>query len=379
MKILIVIDALGFGGAERLLISLLPQLRKLGVYSEIVAANPPYSLMPELQDEGIVVHCLNIKHRWAIPQAVYKLTKIYKQGQFDIIWGHLYFGNLYAAYTSFFVKNAKVVWTLHSTGYTLNLPITTWQKFRMWLEKITAHYLVDVKVGVSNAVVDDYQQALKWSVHRIYNGIPIEKLPPKIDIEQYYIIREHYAIAQDAFFIVTPARYVEQKGHVILCEALHILKLEKNWCPVCICTGYGHLKPVIQQRISELDLNNVIRLFNPLKQSELFKLIQTANAVVLPSLREPFGIAAIEAMSLAIPTVLTDTDGFKEVVGNTQSALIVPPNQPRALAEALWQLYCDESLQKKLSQTGAERVANNFAISKIAAEWFDLFNNLIAK
>mgnify|MGYP000556522380 CR=1 FL=1 len=376
IRVLTIIDTLGYGGAERLLVSLLPELQKQGVTCEVAVAHAPYSLMPELEQAGIKVHCLDISHRWAIPEAAYKLANICKQNQFDIIWGHLYFGNLYAAYTRLFIKSLKVVWTLHSTGYALIPPVSVWQNFRMKFEGMTAKYLVNTKVGVSNSVVNDYQQAFGWSMHRIYNGIPIDKLPPAINIKQQLQIRNSFGIPEKDFLITVPARYVEQKGHFVLCDALHILKVEKKWLPFCLCASQGYLKPIIQQRINDLELSNAIHLLDSLKQNKLFQLIQSSDAVVLPSLREPFGIAAAEAMALKTATILTNTDGFKEVVGDSKAALLVSPNNPRELANAIWKIYTDKALREKLSQEGKKRIAENFDIAVITAEWIKLFNNI---
>lgn len=87
MRILVVIDSLGYGGAERLLVSLLPELRKRGIFCEIAVANHPYSLMPELEDARFKVHCLGLSHRWALREAANKLSKICKNEPFDFIWG----------------------------------------------------------------------------------------------------------------------------------------------------------------------------------------------------------------------------------------------------------------------------------------------------
>ena len=101
-----------------------------------------------------------------------------------------------------------------------------------------------------------------------------------------------------------------------------------------------------------------------------------ADAVVLPSLIEPFGIAAAEAMALGTPTVLTDIDGFKELVGDSNSALKVPVNDSSSLAEALWQLRSNPELSKTVSMEGKKRIQEKFDISKLATDWRDLFIGL---
>jgi len=70
-----------------------------------------------------------------------------------------------------------------------------------------------------------------------------------------------------------------------------------------------------------------------LRYDQLFPLIQSADDVVIPSLREPFGIAAAEAMLLGVPVVLTRVDGLIELVGDSEGALMASPGDARSLAE----------------------------------------------
>ena len=81
-------------------------------------------------------------------------------------------------------------------------------------------------------------------------------------------------------------------------------------------------------------------------------------------------------MALKTATILTNTDGFKEVVGDSKAALLVSPNNPRELANAIWKIYTDKALREKLSQEGKKRIAENFDIAVITAEWIKLFNNI---
>lgn len=80
----------------------------------------------------------------------------------------------------------------------------------------------------------------------------------------------------------------------------------------------GFVTPFLGQlraRAAELGLVGAVEFAPPMLHDQLFPLIQAADAVVIPSLREPFGIAAAEAMLLGTPVVLTRVDGFVELGG----------------------------------------------------------------
>ena len=85
-------------------------------------------------------------------------------------------------------------------------------------------YLVNTRVAVSQAVLESYPKLLGSNINCIYNGIPVANLPAKLTIEQKLITRKQYDVDKDDFLVVVPARYVEVKGHAVLCAALALLK-----------------------------------------------------------------------------------------------------------------------------------------------------------
>src|SRR6185503_6862165 len=96
VRVLAVIDSLGFGGAELLLLSLLPKMRLRGVLCEVAILHPPLALADELERRGITVHRIGLRHRWLFPVAIYKVWRLCANRRFHVLWGHLFFGNLYA-------------------------------------------------------------------------------------------------------------------------------------------------------------------------------------------------------------------------------------------------------------------------------------------
>lgn len=384
MRVLCIIESFGYGGAERLLISLLPELMSFDVYCDVVALGMPYSydLAKELEAHGIKIYRLNISHRWLIPEIVYKLNRVCRNTKYDILWGHLYFGNLYAMLASIVNPKTKVVLTLHSPpGYADSPPVKIWHYLRLKIEKFGGLFLADKIIAVSQSVAYDYKQKLGWkNIGVVYNGIHVKSLPTALEPNARKQIRNVYGIPDDEFLLVVPARYAKQKGYPILLEALGLLAKEKGWLPMCIAAGgVGVYKPEIQKQIITLGLRNNVYLYDDLPQYDLFKLIQSADAVVIPSLREPFGIAAAESMALGVPTIMSSVDGLKELAGNEETAIMVPPGDPRSLVNAIWQLHVNPELGNKIRQAGKRRVYENFDISMSASGWAKVFSKLVEK
>ena len=139
--------------------------------------------------------------------------------------------------------------------------------------------------------------------------------------------------------IVTPSRFIPKKGHLGPSRRAGHIEPGKIVAPEIGGPGpcYAIPRPTPCAGRGTRP-GGAVEFAPPMPHGQLFPLIQSADAVVIPSLREPFGIAAAEAMLLGVPVVLTRVDGFLELVGDSEGAVMVSPNDPRGLAEAIWSL-----------------------------------------
>ena len=376
MKVLVVIDSLGFGGAERLLVTLLPEMKRNRIDCDVVVLMSPYSLATELQEAGIRVVPLGIAHRWFIPEALFKLFRIIWQGKYDAVWGHLFFGNMYAMLSGILAGIDNRVMTLHSRGYAENMPTKLWQKIRLRIEKFIGYHCPSKIIAVSNATARDYQISFGWDqIGVVHNAIPVNLLPPLIDSDQRIEIRQRFGVREDAFLMVTAARYVGDKGHSVMLDALVKFRGLHGWCPHWIAAGHGPLKPELEHKSKILKLADSVLFLDSLPQIKLFSLIQSADVFVLPSLSEPFGIAAGEALALGVPCILSDVGGLCELagVGDAAVAKMVKPNDPLALCNAIWGVYSDVATREKRVREGKLRISKIFSTTAIVKKWCTIF------
>lgn len=366
------------GGAEQLMVGLLPQLRKHGYEVEVaILFQSTNDLIADLEEKGVRTHALGLLHRWSVLHNIRALRKVARQGKFQIIWGHLYFGNLYARLLALMIHSGKSVVTLHSGGRFRPPPRGFRARLHAWLESLLLRGS-NAKVAVSKALAEDYKAHFKWqNINIIHNGIVRSANQQPLTVDERRQRRASLAVLDDDFFIVVPARFVREKGYSTLLDALAWLRLEKNWCPRMIAFGLGPLLEQLQAQAQELDISKRVRFVSPpVPQADLHQIMQAADAVCIPSLQEAFGIAAAEAMSLGLPTVLTRVDGFLELVGESRGALLVPPNDPIALARAIWTLKEDAALRRELGERARRRISDKFDISVCSSNWASLFDGL---
>jgi len=100
---------------------------------------------------------------------------------------------------------------------------------------------------------------------------------------------------------------------------------------------------------------------------EVPPLLAQTTALVLPTLREPFGLAFLDAMACAVPCVATRVEAVPEIVEDGVTGLLVPPGDPVALAAALEHLLSDPARAREMGRRGRERVAERFLWSHAAA------------
>ncbi|MFA5854319.1 MAG: glycosyltransferase family 4 protein [Patescibacteria group bacterium] len=99
------------------------------------------------------------------------------------------------------------------------------------------------------------------------------------------------------------------------------------------------------------------------------------NVLTVPSAKESFGMAALEAMADGLPVVATRVGGLPEVVVHGKTGLLVPPEDPRAMADALLTLLRDTMRTKQLGEAGRERATQLFTEEKMQTAWIELFSS----
>lgn len=359
------------------MVGLLPELRKHGYEVELaILFQSSNDLIADIERRGVRTHALCLKHRWRILHNIRALQKVARKGEFDIFWGHLYFGNLYAHLLALATHSGKSVVTLHSGGRFDPKPQGIKASLHAWLECSLLRGS-SAKVAVSQAIARDYNIHFKWqNIDIIHNGVAARANRQPLTADERRRIRHSLGISDDDFFVVVPARFVREKGYPILLDALAWLRCERDWCPRVVAFGHGSLLEQTRLKAKQLCLTDLVRFFLPVPQSDLHLIMQAADGVCMPSSHEGLPVAAAEAMSLGVPVVATKIDGFVELVGDSQAALLVRPNDSAALGEALWMLKEDITLRHELGARARQHISDNFDISVCASNWASLLDSL---
>ena len=184
-------------------------------------------------------------------------------------------------------------------------------------------------------------------------------IPNGVDPDEFAGVAAEGAFAP---YVLAVGRLVPQKGFDVLLEAFRSDSLsELN----LVIAGEGFERVRLEARVRELGLASRVHLIGSVDRTRLAQLLGGARVFAFPSRGEAFGIALLEAMAAGVPAVAAAAGGVPELARAEENALLVPTDEPAALAAALARLATDDKLRSHLISGGLTTAAT-LAWSRIA-------------
>jgi starch synthase len=213
-------------------------------------------------------------------------------------------------------------------------------------------------------------------VHVIYNGIDAEQYSPDPNTD----VIERYGVDTSRPSVVFVGRITRQKGVPVLLRAAAHLDPDVQ---LVLCAGAPdtpELGAEVAGLVEELrkTRSGVIWLSGMLSKREVIQLLSHSTLFACPSVYEPLGIVNLEAMACGTAVVASKTGGIPEVVADGETGLLVPPDEPEALAESINALTRDPDRAKAMGAAGRERAATQFDWARIAGQTADLYRSVVS-
>lgn len=165
----------------------------------------------------------------------------------------------------------------------------------------------------------------------------------------------------------------EAKGHLDLVDAAAIVRRTRPDARFLVA-GEGALRGAIEARIRERGLEGAFTLLG--QRRDVPEVIAALDVFAMPSLWEGLPYVVLEAMAAGKPVVASDVNGNRDLVADGETGLLVPPQQPDALAAAILRLLADPPLAAALAARGREQVLARFSIDSMLARYGALFAEL---
>ena len=228
----------------------------------------------------------------------------------------------------------------------------------------------------------DYMiQHVKWVF-----GLPTDKLvmvPNGVNTDVYDDVknnlkdfRKNFALPEEKIILYV-GRLVYEKGiHVLINAAPKILdKVDAKF----IIVGSGYMKEQLLNIVRSMGLEHKVLFEGFLDEQTLLKLQKCADVSVVPSLFEPFGIVALEAMAAKSAIVVSDTGGLSEIVEHDVTGVKVYPNNPDSLAWGITKILLDENYRNRIRENAYKEVQEKYDWEKIATQTKRIYEGVLGE
>ena len=208
-------------------------------------------------------------------------------------------------------------------------------------------------------------------------GIPsakVQVIPNGVDAACFAALENHraearagYGLPETAFVVASAARFSPEKGLDVLLQAARLRR-----CMTFLLAGDGPHWEVLTR-----DLPPNVKLLGRL--DDIRPLLAAANVFAMPSRREGQGIAALEAMAAGVPVAASRVGGLAEMLSDGETALLVSPGDPEALASALSRLQSDSRLCRNLAESALALVQSRYSLQMMLERLTAVYQEVAAE
>lgn len=345
MRILHVITSLLTGGAEKLIIDIVPRLREKGHVVDVVVFNGAETpFLQELRkNKDVKIYLLG--NSFYDVRYIFKLRKIIKH--YDIIHTHNSSPQLYTVLANVGLHK-RLVTTEHNTTNRKRTNCLL-RMVDKWMYK---HY--NQIICISDKAAENLKEYLGRmdKICVIYNGV---------DVEQFHQAQPITEMKSSRFVALMVAAFRPQKDQDTLVRAISRLPKEKYevWF-----AGDGARMGEVQSIVKELGVEEQVKFLG--NRTDIPQLLKTADVIVMSTHYEGLSLSNIEGMSAGKPFVASDVDGVHEITNGY--GILFLHEDDRALADILLELSSDKDYYDKIAERCCQR-AKEFDVGRMIQEY----------
>jgi starch synthase len=303
-------------------------------------------------------------------------------GTAELVHSHTWYANL-AGHLAALRYGIPHVVTMHSLE-----PLRPWKAEQLgggyalssWAERVAATQasaVVAVSEGMRADILAAYPEIHPERTRVIRNGIDTSEYRPDPATD----VLEKHGVDLARPYVIFVGRITRQKGLPVLLRAAASLDPSAQ---LVLCAGAPDTPELFAEVTTLVEglratRSGVIWIPQMLPKREIIQLLTHALVFVCPSLYEPLGIVNLEAMSCETAVVASRVGGIPEVVEGSVTGLLVPPDDPASLADALNMLVRDPQRAAAMGQAGRERAVAEFSWDAVAAQTAALYAELTGR
>lgn len=364
IRVLQVINSLEIGGAERVAANIAANL-DAALYESVIITIDKLGPFRSLLDKSGIEYMSLEKGPGNKPSIFFKIAREIKKRKIDIITTHNYGALYYGGVGGWLASVRRVLHVDHARAFPGEKKIIS--------EKLLSRLTYKV-IAVSNELKQNliqYEGIPAEHIDIILNGI--DEREYAVDVDRAEKSRE-IGISSGKTVLGVCVRLVEEKGLTYLLDALSILK-DRQYDFQVIIAGDGPLRGELERKAMSLGLCEQVRFLGArMDINELNKII---DIYVLASLREGLPLCILEAMAAQCAIVATSVGGVPDVISSQDNGLLVPPRQPREMADAIQYLIDNPHIRKGFGQRSYELFKEQYSARKMAEHYSEYYRRMM--
>jgi glycosyltransferase involved in cell wall biosynthesis len=376
LRVLHVITGLGSGGAETTLFSLLSRLNRARFETEVVSLTDAGVVGPRIQELGIPVREVGMARGMPSLRGLLQLSRHMRRFHPQVVHSWMYHANLATAAAAAIGPRPKLIWSIRHG----ELDPKHQKRMTIWTAKVGAllSRSVPTYIVCPSDSVRRCHLPIGYASHRmrvIVNGFNTEKFHP--DEAARRDLRRELGLSADMLLVGVIARFHSQKGHQDFIEAARILARKRPGIRFVLCgSAVTRDNAPLSAWIDQAGLREYFHLLG--ERSDIPRIAAALDVVASPSLTEGFPNAVAEAMACGTPCAVTNVGESAQVVGDT--GIVVPPKEPRLLAEACEQILAlPAESRRHLGLQARRRIEALFSLEATVAQYAALYETAAGK
>jgi len=364
MRVLFIVNSLRTGGAERHLLEL---IRNGAVRQQfiphVVCLKQPGELADELLACGIPTEALGMRSGYD-PRGVAGVLRLAGRRPPDLVYSHSNKNEMFVAHVAQTLFRVPRVCVVHSTPLR-----TAGERFSPLQRALMrrASVVIGMAAVHRRQLVETEGMDGARTVY-IHTGIDEKRFHPRVGSESTTF--PELACRRVIGMVGTLTR---DKGHHLLLDAMPRI-LETHPDAALVFVGEGPSEPRLRTQIADLRLEQHVVLLG--RRAEVSSILRKMDIFVLPSLRETFSVATLEAMATGLPVVVTTVGSMAEMVEDGRTGFLIEPNSVTALADRIAAVLADESVARTVGRAARERVEQAFTLDTMVGAYAQLMRQL---
>ncbi|RJT80209.1 D-inositol-3-phosphate glycosyltransferase [Arthrobacter cheniae] len=323
----------------------------------------------EVLGDGVVVHHLEAGPRKRIPKeslpgltgtfadAITDAAHLLADGHFDVLHSHYWVSGT-VGLTLSRQMNLPLVHSMHTMAKVKDLRMKSLGTPEP-AERIAGEQ--DIVTGAARLIANTSTEAAELVSLYGASVDRIDVVAPGVDLSTFHpgdrrAARAALGFPLKQFHVVFAGRIQKLKGPQVLVAAAEELRRRRPDIPFTVSilgSGSGSEALALQPLIDDAELTEDIRLYPPVTATNLAQWFRSADAVVMPSFSESFGLVALEAQACGTPVIAANVGGLPQAISDGRSGLLVDGHSASGWADALERLYDDMRLRESLGRGAA--------------------------